>query len=73
MTPAQLIRLARSRRVIGSRVDGVWRFHRAHVDRYFEEVVDRALLEECERRMASADESDSIPWEQVKAESDRLP
>lgn len=34
-----------------------------------DEIVDREMLRESERRLMDPDEQDRIPWEQVKAES----
>ena len=73
-SPDTIKRLARAGRIPGVKIGRAWRFRRRDIDAPFEEALaDQALVAELGRRMASASEDELIPWEQVKAESDRLP
>jgi len=73
-SPGTVKRLARAGRLPGLKLGHTWRFRKSDIDELFtERVVDQALAEEAERRLAAAREEDFVPWERVKAESEALP
>lgn len=73
-SPDTIKRLARAGRIPGVKIGRAWRFRRADVEAPFDEAAaDRALVEELERRMDSTSEDEFTPWEQVRAESEKLP
>jgi excisionase family DNA binding protein len=73
-SPDTIKRLARAGRIPAVKIGRAWRFRRGDVEAPFDEAAaDSALVEELERRMDSTSEDELIPWERVKAESEKLP
>ncbi|MBM3500603.1 MAG: helix-turn-helix domain-containing protein [Armatimonadetes bacterium] len=73
-SPDTIKRLARAGRIPGVKFGRAWRFRKRDIEAPFDEAVaDQALVAELDRRMNAASEEDFIPWEQVRAESERLP
>ena len=73
-SPDTIKRLARTGRIPGVKIGRSWRFRRGDIDAPFDEALaDQALVAELDRRMESTAEDEFIPWEQVKAESEKLP
>ncbi len=72
VNPETVRRAARAGRLPAARIGRQWRIRRADLDRLFtERLIDRALAEEAERRLAAGGKT--VPWEQVKAESRAQP
>jgi len=73
-SPDTIKRLARTGRIPAVKFGRAWRFRKRDIEAPFDEALaDQALVAELERRMDSTADDDFIPWEQVKAESERLP
>jgi len=73
-SPDTIKRLARTGRIPGVKFGRAWRFRKRDIEAPFDEVLaDQTLVAELEKRMDSTKEDEFIPWEQVKAESERLP
>ena len=75
VTPETVRRKARAGDIPAAKVGRHWRFRKADLDGWLsrggslaEPVVDRYLVDIAEARAAAGEES--VPWEQVKAESD---
>jgi len=74
LSPDAVKRLARLGRLPGAKVGRGWRFRKADLDEMFTEaMVDRALVEEAERRAREATDEDFVSWEEVRAKPEALP
>ena len=64
-TPDTIRRLLRQRRLPAIKLGGTWRLRKSDLDEMFTEaLVDKALVEEAERRLAADEET--VPLAEVK-------
>jgi excisionase family DNA binding protein len=64
-TPDTIRRLLRQRRLPAIKLGGTWRLRKSDLDELFTEaLVDKALVEEAERRLAGDEET--VPLAEVK-------